>query len=156
STLLADASGSQPGVTTVPMTITAPDSAVVDFVDLRFYLTDETRTDLTLDLDVGTQQDPMPLPTTPAFDGYLDYLGGRTVLAGAPPAGTWNAVFTDNVQGNPQGTVSSESLVVSYHGGPDAPFVSQMTYVSAMHPTPGATAIGPITVTGDLHGAALM
>lgn len=154
SAILVDASAA-PGVTTVPFTITAPDDAVVDFGDLLFLLSGETRTDLAVELDHGTGIDPMPLPAKPAYDAIDDYLGAHTALAGSPPGGAWSAVFTDNVPGGPQGTVSGETLIVSYHGGPGAPFAQQMTYVSAIHPTPGATAIGPIMVTADLHGATL-
>ncbi len=152
---LVDASPDGPGVTTIPFAIPAPQGAVVDFVDLFFQLANQTRTDLAIDLDLGSASDPMPLPATPVYEGQYDYLPDHTGLAGGGAAATFQAVFTDNIQGGPVGTIYYPYLVVSYHGGPAAPFAATGTYVSALHPTTGAIELGPITVTGDLHGAAM-
>lgn len=149
-TTIADAS-----TTMVPLAPAAPAEAVVDFVDLFFEVIGQARSDLSVALVQPAGTDALALPSTPAYETVFDYMPDRTALAGAPVATTWQVAVTDTIADSSAGYVHYAMLLASYHGGPAAPFAKLMSYTSPPHATDGATTIDAITVTGELHGAAL-
>ncbi len=152
STVGANMTLVNPGTTAIALPLAAAPDAVVDSLDLSFYLGSTPRTGLGLVLAQPAGSDEMAMPPSPSYENTFDYLPHRTTLAGAPVAAAWQAVFSD---AGSQGSVTGTALVASYHGGPLAPFAQTMTYVSAPHATDGATSIDAVTVTADLRGAAL-
>lgn len=158
--LLATATASTIGwnaTATVPFTPTSAGSgATVDFADAYFQVTPRAHTQVALAEAAGSDALAAAgaLPATPAWDGAFDAFPGRAALAGAPVDAAWQLAF-DDASGDGGGSIASPALALTYHGGPGGPYATQMTYVSAPHPTPGATSIDAAHVTGDLHGATL-
>jgi hypothetical protein len=148
---LADATdGVNPGITTAPVMFSAPAGATIDFIDVFFWLQNETHTDLTVAVDHAGVAEDVPLGTL--LEGYYDYIGSLAGLAGLPVDGTWNVVFTDHVHSNSPGAATFIALTATYHGGPGGPFVTRGSYISAPHATPGATSIDAVTISADLGG----
>lgn len=147
------ATWSTPGSTAVPLALAAPGGAVVDAIDAYFQLSPRA-SEVPSILSPAGGSDALALPATPAYDATTDAFTGRTALAGAAVMGMWKLAF-DDAASDGSCSVSSPALIVTYHGGPQAPYATPMTYVSAPRPTPGARSIDAVHVTGDLAGAKL-
>jgi hypothetical protein len=134
----------------------APTGAVIESAEIGYILFHATYTDyttVTLD-EAGTS---VPVPATNA----VVIADGDESATGMPvpsTAGAWSYTFTDTVTGNASGYLDPGALVFAlytYHGGPQMPFAEQATYVSSPRELTGITALGPLTVTGDLDGATI-
>jgi hypothetical protein len=158
---VADATSSGPTTSTVPLAFASapPAEAVVDFVDLFFYLAGTApRSTVQVALVAPNGSASLTLPTAAVYETCCDYMPVVTSLATEPlvQAPGWSATFTDTLFDGSQETVTYPALVASYRGGPMAPFGHILHYTSAPHATPGALEIDAVTVSGDLAGATLM
>ena len=155
---LADATIAGPGVTSVLTPLVGPAGAVIDFLDFGIGIGSQRMSDLTLDRLDCDGSTPLALQPTPVFH----YYASDTSCAGAAvPQPTWGFRVIDRVIGNDptiltQPTLYAPLMVATYHGGDRIPFAPAVTYVSAPRPTPGAIRYGPVALTTDLRGGAIV
>jgi hypothetical protein len=138
-------------VTPVPISVPAIDGAVIDVVDIGYFMDNvPTPADFTVTLDTGTP------PVIPIPSDDFGYVLNSTMFAGQPlPTTPWTMHFADTIaDGGPSGAIAFLVFVdFSCHGGAAMPFAPQVTYVSSPLETPNALRFAAVRVKADLDGA---
>ncbi len=158
--LLNDATIAGPGVTIVPMPVTAPTGATIAASDYGLGIVNQRFSDLTIDvLDCSGARTLPPITTQELYYYYsaVTSCAGSNVV----PATPWAWRVTDTVVGNDLTiiglpTLYNPMLVQTYAGGDRTPFAPAYEFVSSPKRTTGSIGLGTIDVTADLRGAMLM
>ncbi len=126
----------------------------IDAMDFGWFEGGGTATDYTATAVLGTTP-AFALPMLALLNGfYGSFILGDEHLRDQPLVGPWTIQVMDGSQGGGQATASAYAAV-TLHGGPAMPFAPHWVYTSAQHPTPGASALGAITVTSSDDGATI-
>ena len=126
----------------ITFTLPVPAGATIDSLDAGMSLSSSARAMVTVTL-AGMS---LPVPSSPSYEGSFDYW---PELPGTGSATVMETLATTSANAS----ATYPCLTATYHGGADAPFAKQLTYVSAAHSAGGT--ITAVRVIGDLHGAQL-